>query len=596
MLGIKFVRCFCLLLILVILSGSVLAENETDRQNIKQSIAKGKRLIREGDYLQATRLFEGLAGQYPNSSEIDQFIFYRAKAEYYFGDYADAIAGFSYFITRYPNSTQKSYAYFFQANAYYHIGDLNNAFKQYLNSYQQSNDDDLNGLIITSLTAMYENASSVDVHVSEFDQLNEKKKCLLINRLASVLIEKNNILEANNLLAVCDDDLIISDTRSSGDKSDLEIAMLLPLSGELNSFGQDIFNGAVIASEIYRSKHNLKIKLTPYDTYSDPVSAARIAGELNNSTVDAIIGPLTSEEAAVVSARMNNSRLPVLIPAATEAGITLLSESSFQLSPNIELQGIRMAEYAIIELKADSAALITSTAKEHIMTSRAFVERFKELGGTIVAIEYYHTRDKDFGKYIRDLKAIMLGATKDSSYYIDDRGDTIEVDILPIHLDCLFIPGDQRQVRLLLPQIHFYNINTVYLGTDGWGDDAIYRLGDDITKGAIFPSPFMNRAQTEGYSQFAVQYDNRYGEPPKRLSNLGYDAMTLICQAYLNNGRSASTLTQQISQTKNYGGASGVITFGKMRENIEMPLYRIIAEEAIPLSQIEEPDPTDSTE
>ncbi len=593
--GVKFVRCFCLLLILVILSGSSLAENRTDIENIKQALAKGKRLIRQGDYLNATRIFEVLAGQYPNSSDVDQFIFYRAKAKYYFGNYAEAIAGFSYFISRYPNSRQKPYAHFFQANAYYRNGDLNNAFKQYLNSYQLC-DDDLGELIINSLSAMYENASSIDVHVSEFEQLSDKKKCLLIDRLAPVLIEKNNIQEANKLLAVCDNDLVSTETRSPGDKTNLEVAILLPLSGDLNSFGQDIYNGAIIASEIFRSEHNLNIKLTPYDTYGDPVSAARIAGDLDNSMVDAIIGPLTSEEAAVVSARMNNSQLPILIPAATEAGITLLSESSFQLSPNIELQGVRIAEYAITELKADTAALITSTAKEHLLTSRAFVERFKELGGTIVAIEYYRSRDKDFGKYIRDIKAVMLRAKKDSSYYIDELGDTIEVDILPVHIDCIFMPGDQKQIRLLLPQVHFYNINAAYLGTDGWGDKAIYRLGDDITKGAIFPSPFMNEAQTEGYAQFAAQYDNRYGSPPKRLSNLGFDAMTLICQAYLSNGRSSPDLIEEIKQTKKYGGASGIITFGTKRENIEMPLYRIIGGDAVPLNQTKEPDQTDSTE
>lgn len=596
MLGIKFVRCFCLLLILVILSDSSLAENKADNQDIKQALAKGKRLIRQGDFVQATRIFEGLAGQYPNSSDLDQFIFYRAKAKYYFGDYADAIAGFSYFINRFPDSHEKPYARFFQANAYYRNGDLNNAFKQYLNSYQLSNDADLNNLILNSLVAMYENASFVDVHVSEFEQLSDNKKCPLIDKLAPVLIEKEKIQEANNLLAVCDNDLVNSDSRLPGEKTNIEVAILLPLTGDLNSFGQDIYNGAIIASDIYRSEHNLKIKLTPYDTYGDPISAARIAGDLDNSSVDAIIGPLTSEESAVVSARMNNSKLPILIPAATEAGITLLSESSFQLSPNIELQGIRMAEYAITELKADSAALITSTAKEHLLTSRAFVERFKELGGTVVVIEYYRSRDKDFGKYIRDIKAVMLGATQDSSYYIDERGDTIEVDILPVHLDCLFMPGDQRQIRLLLPQVHFYNINAVYLGTDGWGDEAIYRLGDDITKGAIFPSPFMNEAQTEGYAQFAAQYDNRYGSSPKRLSNLGFDAMTLICQAFLNNGRSSSALIKQIKQTKKYGGASGIITFGNKRENIEMPLYRIIGEDAVPLYQIEESVQSDSTE
>ena len=97
------------------------------------------------------------------------------------------------------------------------------------------------------------------------------------------------------------------------------------------------------------------------------------------------------------------------VAAATEAGLTRLSESSFQLSPNVELQGVVMAEYAVFQLGADSAAILTSTASEHLRMARAFADRFTELGGTMVAVQYYRSRDKDFGPIVRDIKGMILG-------------------------------------------------------------------------------------------------------------------------------------------------------------------------------------------
>ena len=190
----------------------------------------------------------------------------------------------------------------------------------------------------------------------------------------------------------------------------LEIAVLLPLSGELGSFGEDIFHGATVAAEQYRLESRGQVTLVPYDTKGYPVDAARLARDLAAGNADAVVGPLTSEEAAVVSAALGCERIPLISPAATQAGLTQLSEGAFQLSPNIELQGVVAAEFAVLTRHADSAAIITPTSVDHLRMARAFAERFEALGGTIVATEYYRPRDRDFGQYLRDLKATLSGS------------------------------------------------------------------------------------------------------------------------------------------------------------------------------------------
>ncbi|RKX26807.1 MAG: hypothetical protein DRP47_07615 [Candidatus Zixiibacteriota bacterium] len=575
------------LLILTIVFSSFAVAGDIDPPEANSQFARGKRLLREGDWWSAASVFEQLAGQYPQSRDLDQFIFYRAKAKYYLGELNDAIAGFSHFLTRFPNSPQKPYVSFFLANAYYRRGDINRALDQYLSAYSESRDSRLNRLLLKSLTALFQNAGTISISEKELDVLPDDKKCCLVKPLLPILLSHDQVATAEALAGKCGEQLDLTQYRSEANtrKDGLEVAMLLPLSGDLQTYGEEIYNGAVIAAEMLRAETNQDVRLVPYDTKGDPIDAARIMRELSRLNVDAVIGPLTSEAAAVTSAQMCHSEIPLLIPAATQAGLTLLSESSFQLSPNIELEGMRMAEYAVSVLGADSAVLITSTGSEHLHSSRAFVRRFEDLGGTIVAIEYYRSRDKDFGSYIRDIKAVLMGAIPDSAFYVDSRGDTIDIDGLPAHVDCLFLPGNQKQIRLMLPQIHFYNLTGTYLGSDQWGDESIYRLGDDITKQAVFPSPFLTGGQSEGFLRFSVAYDARYGKPPRRLANLGYDAMTLISQAFNTEARTSQTLIDCLGKVQRYSGASGMITFGNNRENIEMPLYRIVDGEAVLLGQ-----------
>jgi branched-chain amino acid transport system substrate-binding protein len=223
--------------------------------------------------------------------------------------------------------------------------------------------------------------------------------------------------------------------------------------------------------------------------------------------------------------------------------------------------------------------------------TRAFSDRFEALGGTVLAVEYYSVRDKDFGTYIRDIKGLILGATKDSTFYINADGDTLDVDVIPARIDCLFMPGNSRQLRQLIPQVNFYNLSGQYLGSDGWADDMIYRLGDDVTKQAVFASPFIEGENSEEYLKFSAAYDSRYGGQPQRLAALGYDAMRLVAQAAAAGGNGRDNIVARLRQISNYAGASGVISFGENRENIEMPLYRIETAKPVPLTESGAPSP-----
>jgi len=557
---------------------SSFADNVNDPPEAQEQYAAGKQLLRDGDFRGAQKIFDELTEKYPVSDHLDLYIFHRAKAKYYLGDYDYAITSISYLVDRFPKSRLLPHAVFLLGNAYYLDGKINAALKSYFESYRISNDKRLDQVLLSSVEAAVANASKVSLAISDLKTIPANKKCYLAQAVAKGLLTRGDSLQAINIYKACSQEegsnQLDPDNRSR--KGDVKIAVALPLSGELQQYGEEIYNGAVIAARDFNAATGRNIELTPYDTKADAVDAARIISELSrDNSVIAAVGPLTSEEAAVASASLVCGDLPMIVPAATQAGLTGLSNTSFQLSPNIELEGVVMADYAVRNLGADTAAVITSTAADYLRMTGAFTRRFKELGGTIIAVEYYRPRDRDFGPQVKDIKRELLGALPDSVNFISPGGDTLEIDAVPAHLDCLYLPGDAEQIKLLVPQVNFYSLNAVFLGSDGWADDRIYRLGDNVTKSSVFPSQFLEKESSEISLKFNAAYDIRYGKRPERLAALGYDAVKLIADAYISGGSSRDKLVKKLAELKKFQGASGRITFGQHRENVEMPIYRI---------------------
>ena len=570
--------------------GTAAARGIDDNPEAVSLFERGQRLMREQAWLEAERVFSELVGRYPQSNNLDLFLFNRAKAQYHFGDLPEARAGFAAFLSRFGDSPLAPYARWFLGNIAYMRGDPAMAIRHWLRSYGNAGDERLRRLASQSVLAAVENARSVTLGTSGFAALPEDRRCTLVNDVVRVLAARGDSAQADRLAALCSGGGTATLSRGPDDAA-LDIAVLLPFSGELQEYGDEIYNGVVVAAELER-RAGVNIRLTTYDTQGDPIEAARFVRALRDSSVDVIIGPLTSQSAAVASAVLDDIPLPLIAPAATEAGLTRLSTAAFQLSPNIELQGVMMADYALDQLEADSAAVLTSTRRDHVRMARAFIERFTARGGTLVAVEYYRPRDKDFGDYINDIKAAILGYQRDSTFFVNERGDTLDPDGLPAHVDALFLPGNPEQLRLLLPQIAFYRLQGALLGTDGWDDDAVYRLGDNVTREAVFPSPYLKQSNSAEYQRFAAAYDRRYGEQPGRLAGLGYDAVRLVVLQGSAGRWSRERVLDGLRRVRGYAGAASAVTFGPDRENLELPLYRIRNGSAEPLALFPRTDST----
>ncbi len=542
--------------------------------NVRALFARGERLLETNQVDEARLVFDSLVTFHADSPNRDLWLTNRGRAELRATRFSEAIASFSLALSTTSSSRLRSELHFHRGNARYAMGYARAAMSDFVVSWRDSRRRELTELALDAVVAVLDSLPRVALPIGPLLGLSQQQRCTLVEVVGDRLVQRGQGDIAMGLAVGCSKPLSLPLSRFP---DSVRLAVFLPFSGPLADFGDQLWRGVLLAVELYEAETGRSLDVALFDTQADPVTAARIAKEISDRDFDAAIGPLTSDAAiAVAGVLTDRPETPFLLPAASEGGLTALGPSVFQLVPNLELQAAAMATHAVSVLGCDSAVVLTATEPLLIRQAEAFAARFRSLGGTVVMQRYYRSRDRDFGPYLQDIKATLNGwVSVDDGVYLNAVGDTLDAQTIPATVDCLYLPGAGAQLRLLLPQIEFYNISGWRLGNDAFGDDAILNLADNVTSRVIFPSALSANEVGGAYGRLATMYGIRYDGPVSRLTGLGYDAVSLLA-AVLNEGvDNSAELVIRLNSVAGFEGTHGTISFNAMRENREIPLYKI---------------------
>ena len=159
-------------------------------------------------------------------------------------------------------------------------------------------------------------------------------------------------------------------------------------------------NGAELAVALANEAdgvNGLPIELLVRDDKRDPVLSAQHAEELIDAGVLAIVGPDYDEEAVEVGAVAQQHRIPMLTTYPTNPKVSRNGNFSFMGAYTDPYQASVMVDFAMQELSAMTAAVLTETADTYSEgLSNAFIEGFAAQGGTIAVHRFYETGTTDF--------------------------------------------------------------------------------------------------------------------------------------------------------------------------------------------------------
>lgn len=325
------------------------------------------------------------------------------------------------------------------------------------------------------------------------------------------------------------------------DTSVIKIGVFEPLTGANAAGGEMTVEGIKLANEKVGEVLGRKVELVIVDNKSEKVEAANAVSKLIDSDkVVAIIGSYGSSLSMAAGDIVKNAKVPAVGDSPTNPLVTLNNDYYFRVCFIDPFQGTVMANYAVSELGAKTAAIIQDVQQDYsVGLSNYFVKAFKELTGSdasIVGTTSYNTGDQDFSAQLTNIKAL--------------------------NPDVIFAPGNYGESAILIKQARDLGITTPILGGDTWEAPDFLELGGEAVEGAAFSSHFTAAAPvTEVSKTFLADYKAKYNMDANAFAALGYDAYMVIIDAITRAGSADSVaIRDAIAETKDFVGATGNIT------------------------------------
>ncbi len=324
---------------------------------------------------------------------------------------------------------------------------------------------------------------------------------------------------------------------------EIKIGVILPMSGPVGGFGQNAFKGIELAKQMKPKLDNGdSIKIVLIDNKSDKIESANGMSRLiSKDKVTAIIGALTSTNTMAITKIADDNKIPLVTPVATNVLVTKNRKYVSRVCFSDSFQGVVAAEYLYKNLGKKSVVLIIDSKSDYsIGLAKSFRKAFKKLGGKIIKKIMITAGDKDFKAQISMLKNLKPEA--------------------------IYMPIYSNEAALIAIQAKQLGLKTLFMGSDGMtADDVFFKIGKDAINGFNSTDLFSADApiNTKLGKEFSKLYQEKYKTKVHPFAIMSADAYFLIVDAMQKCGDDKECINKTIRETKNFQGASGVISLDK---------------------------------
>ncbi len=194
------------------------------------------------------------------------------------------------------------------------------------------------------------------------------------------------------------------------------------------------------------------------------------------------------------------------LPDAKQTKLTYLFK--FAHTPRMES---RLVDYWVNKLRIKRVAFLARNDDWGRAASGAYQARLKELGGTVLSVDYYTPGEKDFYSYLTKIKAL------------NPEGVNM-VDI-------------SATAATQVKQMAELGIKAARLGSDGQITDAYIKLAGAAAEGTPLVVRYSSDVDTPRNKKFVVAFRAmRNGEEPDQYAQAGYDSIHLQADAIKRAG------------------------------------------------------------
>lgn len=350
----------------------------------------------------------------------------------------------------------------------------------------------------------------------------------------------------------------------------INIGVLLPsfkTDATNRSVSRGLHNGVLIAIDEYNRTHsNRKVQVHFIEAESLTSSSLdQIERQLRSLHIDALIGPLFSEQVRDVGNMANKLGIPVFAPLANTFERTSQMGYVFQINPTFASRGESTARLAFEKLGLRKAGVMVEAGTQGENDARAFVKTFTELGGEVPYL------------FVEDFARMGYFVGEHTPWFASNKSlvDTTQYNVQT--LDVVYFPftGEVAGtlLNLTLTGLEAYNPNYIVLGNEEMA--YIDHSADRLRKLKMMYTGTSNIEQsTEKVQNFRFDYLNRSGIDPNTFSYLGYDIGKYYLWALDQIGNPDDFMIFS-SALPLYTGIGNSVYFGSDRNNQALLLFEI---------------------
>jgi branched-chain amino acid transport system substrate-binding protein len=344
---------------------------------------------------------------------------------------------------------------------------------------------------------------------------------------------------------VCCVIVIISGCSTKVDDNEILIGEFSSLTGTAAQFGISTHQGLGLAvDEINTSGGVLgkKIRVQTEDDQSKPEEAATAVTKLiNRDKVKAVVGEVASSRSLAAAPICQSNGIPMITPSSTNPRVTQVGDYIFRVCFIDNFQGTVCANFAYNSLKVRKVAILKDVRNEYsVGLTEFFTNKFKELGGTIIAEQAFSEGDNDFKAQLTALKAA--------------------------NPELIFLPGYYGEAALIVKQARELKMTLPFLGGDGWDSAKLIEVGGESMNGTYYCNHYTPDDTSAVVREFVAKYKAKYNVVPDAIAALAYDAGRILFAAMERAGTTdGAKVRDQIAATKDFPGVAGVVTINSER-------------------------------
>lgn len=321
------------------------------------------------------------------------------------------------------------------------------------------------------------------------------------------------------------------------------------LTGTAATFGISAKNGIEMAIDKVNGAGGVlgkKIRVIVEDDQGRPEEAQTVVTKLiNKDRVIAVLGEVSSSRSLAAAPICQQRRIPMISPSSTSPKVTQVGDFIFRVCFIDTFQGLVMAKFSADSLKLRNVGILRDIRNEYsVGLADIFAQHFRERGGTIVADESYSEGDNDFSAQLTSIKSKNPQA--------------------------IFVPGYYTEAGLIARQARKLGITVPILGGDGWDSAKLWEIGGEALNGCYYSSHYSAYDPNPVIQKFVQEYKTRHGGLPDTNAVLGYDAASILIDAFRRAGSvEPEKVRQALAATRDFVGVTGKITMDQNRNPIK---------------------------